>query len=92
MILVTLYFIIINLVGLFLMWDDKKRAVKHQYRIREKTLWLAAWLGGAVGTSMGMKWFRHKTKHPSFRLGFPVLAAIDLILFIYYRWHYSGKF
>jgi uncharacterized membrane protein YsdA (DUF1294 family) len=41
-------------------------------------------LGGAVGTTLGMQLFRHKTKHLSFKIGFPLLAVIELILFIYF--------
>jgi uncharacterized membrane protein YsdA (DUF1294 family) len=63
---------------------DKNRAIHHEYRISEKSLWLTALLGGAVGTTLGMQLFRHKTKHLSFKIGFPLLAFIELILFIYF--------
>jgi uncharacterized membrane protein YsdA (DUF1294 family) len=62
---------------------DKNRAIKHRYRIREKTLWLVAFFGGAVGTTMGMQIFRHKTKHLSFKIGFPLLAIGEIILIVY---------
>lgn len=64
------------------MGADKKRAQKHQYRISERTLWMVAILGGAVGTTAGMQLYRHKTKHTSFKIGFPFLAGIELILLI----------
>ena len=54
-------FLVMNVVGLLIMGEDKKRARKHQYRIRERTLWLVALFGGAVGTTAGMQLFRHKT-------------------------------
>lgn len=76
-----LYFIM-NIIGLFIMGADKKRAQKHQYRISERTLWMVAILGGAVGTTAGMQLYRHKTKHTSFKIGFPFLAGIELILLI----------
>ena len=72
----------INIVAFSLMGVDKNRAKKHQYRIRERTLWLAALFGGAVGAAVGMYFFRHKTKHLQFKIGFPILAIIDVILFI----------
>ena len=72
---------VMNLAGLLIMGEDKKRAKRHQYRISERTLWLVAIFGGAVGTTAGMQAFRHKTKHTSFKLGFPVLAIIELIIF-----------
>lgn len=76
-----LYFIM-NIIGVFIMGADKKRAQKHQYRISERTLWLVAFLGGAVGTTAGMQLYRHKTKHTSFKIGFPFLAGIELVLLI----------
>lgn len=69
-----------NIIGLFIMRADKKRAQKHQYRISENTLWLVAILGGAVGTTTGMQLYRHKTKHTAFKIGFPFLAGIELVL------------
>ncbi|MEH7417192.1 DUF1294 domain-containing protein [Neobacillus drentensis] len=74
--------LVMNLIGLLVMREDKKRAINHQYRISERTLWLVAIFGGAIGTTAGMQAFRHKTKHTSFRLGFPVLAIIEFIIFI----------
>lgn len=82
-ILLIAAFVILNLIGLYIMGDDKKRARKHQFRIPEKTLWTVALLGGAVGTTAGMKLFHHKTKHQSFRIGFPLLAILEIILFVY---------
>ena len=77
-------YIIMNIIGLFVMKVDKDRAIKHQYRISEKTLWLVALFGGAVGTTAGMQIFRHKTKHMSFKLGFPLLAVAEIILLGYF--------
>ncbi|XJZ26431.1 DUF1294 domain-containing protein [Bacillota bacterium Lsc_1132] len=77
-------YIIMNIIGLYVMGDDKKRAKKQQYRISEKTLWLVALFGGAVGTTLGMQMFRHKTKHFSFKIGFPLLAIIDIAVMVYF--------
>ena len=77
-------FIIMNLAGLMIMGIDKRRAIKHEYRISEKTLWLVAVFGGAIGSTMGMQVYRHKTKHLQFKVGFPLLAVLEFILFIYF--------
>jgi uncharacterized membrane protein YsdA (DUF1294 family) len=79
--------ILINLIGFFIMGEDKRRARIHQYRIPERTLWLFAFIGGAIGTTLGMKIFRHKTKHTSFKIGFPLLAIIEIILFFLFYKH-----
>ncbi|MEH7439825.1 DUF1294 domain-containing protein [Neobacillus drentensis] len=79
-------YVIMSLIGLFIMGEDKKRAKKHQYRISERTLWLVALFGGAIGTTAGMQIYRHKTKHLAFQIGFPFLAGVELILLIKAWW------
>ncbi len=63
-----------------MMGIDKGKARRGRRRIPEKTLFVFALLGGAVGGTAGMFLFRHKTKHLSFRLLFPLLAAAQLAL------------
>ena len=63
-----------------MMGIDKGKARRGRWRIPEKTLFVFALLGGAVGGTAGMFLFRHKTKHLSFRLLFPLLAAAQLAL------------
>lgn len=76
-------FIVMNLVGFYIMKVDKKKAVKHQYRISEGTLWLVAVFFGAVGMTFGMKVFRHKTKHLQFKIGLPFLSLLEVGLLLY---------
>ena len=68
----------------YLMYVDKRKAKRGQYRISEKTLWVIAFLGGATGAALGMKQFRHKTKHLTFKIGLPLLAILEISVFIYY--------
>ena len=63
-----------------MMGIDKGKARRGTWRIPEKTLFVFALLGGAVGGTAGMFLFRHKTKHVPFRLLFPLLAAAQLAL------------
>ncbi len=77
------YLGIMTLVGFIIMGVDKKKAEKHAWRIPEKTLFLVQILGGAIGGTIGMYTFRHKTKHWYFVIGFPAIAiAWILILFV----------
>lgn len=76
------YFAIVNIVGLIMMGSDKNRAVSNQWRISEKALWITALIGAAPGMTVGMKMFRHKTKHMQFKLGFPILAILDIIIYL----------
>ncbi|RDI44224.1 DUF1294 domain-containing protein [Falsibacillus pallidus] len=85
-IVIICYLIFINLFGLIIMKVDKERAKKGKYRIKESSLWKAAFLGGAIGTTAGMNMFRHKTKHTQFKWGFPLLAIIEAALYIWGLW------
>ena len=90
--ILLLYFLIINLCSFLSMAMDKRRAKKNQYRIQEKTLFLLAFLGGSIGSILGMQLFRHKTKHPSFVLGMPAILIFQLLLtglFIYLTVFYN---
>jgi len=77
------YFIIINVFGVQIMKSDKNRAIHKQRRISEKNLWIVALIGGAPGAFVGMKAYRHKTKHFQFKYGFPILAIIDILIYVY---------
>ena len=76
--MLALYFLI-NLVTVALMGLDKAYAKQGGWRIPEKTLFGAALLGEAVGGTIGMFFFRHKTRHWYFRYGFPALAAAQVL-------------
>ena len=76
-------FISINIVGFFIMGIDKKCAIKGEWRIPEKVLFLSALIGGGIGSTLGMYVFRHKTKHWYFVLGMPLIAAINIVSIIY---------
>lgn len=69
----VLYLVVINIISFFLMGVDKHRAIRHQWRISEKALFLSALLGGSVGSIFGMYGFHHKTRHWYFVIGMPVI-------------------
>ncbi|WP_258535645.1 DUF1294 domain-containing protein [Bacillus sp. 03113] len=72
-----LVLIVINIIGFYIMMVDKNRARRKQYRIREKHLWIIAFCFGAIGMTVGMNVFRHKTKHAQFKFGLPLLGMIE---------------
>lgn len=79
---VLAYVIVLSLILLILMYTDKQKAIKQQWRISEKTLFTLAIFGGAIGGVLGMYLFRHKTKHNRFAFGFSLLAAAQLFLLV----------
>lgn len=79
---VLLYLFLVNAAGLLFMLADKHRARKKQWRIPEATLMGIAAMGGSIGSLLGMYVFRHKTRHPKFYIGIPVLLVLQLCLAI----------
>ena len=75
---------IMSLISFLMMGWDKRCAKRGSWRISEKALFLSAILMGAVGGTLGMKLFRHKTKHWYFKLFFPMLAVVQVALVIYF--------
>lgn len=80
--ILTVWLIVINLVGFIQMYADKRRARKDKWRIPEKQLFLVAFIGGSVGSILGMQVFRHKTKHKSFVIGMPAILVLQIIVVI----------
>lgn len=80
--LLIIYLITINAAGFLIMLIDKKKAIRHQWRIPEKTLFLIALMGGSAGSILGMYTFRHKTKHMSFVIGMPLILALQVAAWI----------
>ena len=78
--LLGLYLLAVNLAAFLMMGLDKRRARRERWRIPEKTLFLPVVLGGALGGMLGMRTFRHKTKHWYFRFGFPALLLVQIAL------------
>ena len=73
------YLLIINAAGFLLMLADKHKARKKHRRIPEATLMGVAAIGGSVGSLIGMYTVRHKTKHPKFTIGIPLILALQVI-------------
>ncbi len=81
--LFAIYLAVMNVIGVAVMWSDKKRARLHRWRIPEKVLFGVSLLGGSVGTWAGMYLFRHKTKHWYFVVGMPLILVCQAALAIY---------
>ena len=76
--MLILYFFTINALGFLLMLVDKHKARKNRWRIPEATLMGVAALGGSIGSLIGMYTVRHKTKHPKFTVGIPLILIVQL--------------
>ena len=74
-----LYLCTINALSFLLMLIDKQKAKKNKWRIPEKTLLGVCLIGGSVGGLISMHLFRHKTKHPQFFIGIPLMLIVQLV-------------
>ena len=78
------YLALVNVWAFALMGFDTARANQRgARRIRERTLFLSALLGGGLGAFLGMWTFRHKTKHWYFVAGIPLIALAEAALGIW---------
>ena len=82
---IVMYLIIINIIGFYVMWSDKRKAKKGKWRIPENTLFLITLLGGGIGTIAGMYTFRHKTQKLKFTIGLPAILILEIVLAIYLK-------
>ncbi len=77
------YIIFINILGLWAMWSDKRKAKRGKWRISEHALMMICLFGGGFGTISGMYLFRHKTKKLKFSVGMPTILISEIALIIY---------
>ncbi|WP_218094221.1 DUF1294 domain-containing protein [Paenibacillus solanacearum] len=92
--LLFIYLLVMNVAVFVLMGHDKSRARKGGRRVPERRLFGLSAAGGALGAWVGMRVWRHKTKHVSFQLGIPALlllnAAVVFALLRYVLPFYKG--
>lgn len=77
-----IYLALINCISFLAYRTDKKKSVKGRWRIKENTLLLYSFLGGGIGSMLGMKMYHHKTKKLKFILGVPLLTIVSVVLII----------
>lgn len=73
------YFVMINLYGLLIMYVDKKKSKGNSSRVSERHLFIVTALGGFLGTIMGMRLLRHKTKKMYFNVLFPLILIVEVV-------------
>ncbi|MCD8367467.1 MAG: DUF1294 domain-containing protein [Clostridiales bacterium] len=77
-----LYLAAANVVTFFLYGLDKSKARRGAWRISERTLLTAAFVGGCVGALLGMRVFHHKTRHRSFQILVPLSCVLWVVILV----------
>ena len=72
--------LIMSIVSFLLMRYDKQCARQHKRRVPERTLFLVAGLFGAIGGTIGMHLFHHKTNHWNFRMFFQLMMIVQIAI------------
>ena len=79
-----------NVLTFMLYGWDKLCARKDWWRIPERVLLGLALLGGSIGALLGMKAFRHKTKHRKFTVLVPLFLVLQIALAVWLLWLSRG--
>lgn len=82
MIILSIYILLICSITFTLMFIDKKKAIRNNFRIPESTFMQLSLIGGGIGTYIGMRVFRHKTLHKKFYVGLPIIIIFNIISFL----------
>lgn len=67
----------LNVVTFLIYGIDKYKAKRAKWRIPESTLLWLAICGGSIGALLGMRVWRHKTRHKKFRYGVPLIIVLQ---------------
>ena len=68
-------YLFLSIIGFVLVYVDKRKAIRHDWRIPEKTFFILGLIGGASGIWAGMFSFHHKTR----KTKFVAILLLDLI-------------
>lgn len=76
-------YLLLSIIGFILVYVDKRKAIRHDWRIPEKTFFLLGLIGGSAGIWAGMFSFHHKTRKTKF-VAILLADFIFNILFLYF--------
>ena len=81
-----IYLTAINILSVIVTVYDKNAAVRGARRVRERNLFLLSVLGGSPAMYLTMLVINHKTRKLKFMLGIPLIALIQLAIFLVLRY------
>lgn len=82
------FFLILNSISFLITGYDKQLAIRQKRRISERMLLTIVFIGGTVGSGLGMLIFKHKTNKTSYLWKFWFIIFIQIIL-IYLGYHFE---
>ncbi|MDO4564362.1 MAG: DUF1294 domain-containing protein [Clostridia bacterium] len=82
LLVVGAYFLLINIAAFAAFAVDKRNAINSRRRIPNAVLLVISAAGGAVGGYIAMRTLRHKTRHPEFAYGLPIIIVVYLAILL----------
>ena len=76
----ALAILLISFITFCMYGIDKWKAKRGSWRISEKALLLSAFCFGGLGAFLGMRIFRHKTKHWYFAVFVPIFMILQIAM------------
>jgi uncharacterized membrane protein YsdA (DUF1294 family) len=91
--IVIVYVLASNFIAYAMMWFDKYQSKKKGNRISENKLFLFAFILGAPGIYLGMKYpIYHKAAKTKFKYGIPILLILNtLIVYMLLTYNFPYK-
>lgn len=77
---VVTYYLFINALALIVSGIDKMKAKHAKWRIKENTLYMLSFLGGAFGMFLSLTLFRHKTQKRIFKRIIALTLAMHVFI------------
>ena len=81
--ILLIYLAVVNILTIIVFGVDKMNAKSNRQRVRIVTLLGLAFIGGSVGTLIGMYGFHHKTKKAYFTVGVPLILLMQVVVLFY---------
>jgi uncharacterized membrane protein YsdA (DUF1294 family) len=77
------YLVLVNLVTYYLYWHDKRAAIAKNWRVPERVLLCAGFMGGTPAAVLAQHRLRHKLKKGRFQYRFYALTVIQVCIIIF---------
>jgi len=85
------YLVLMSVISLVVtVYDKYVSKIPGHRRVPEATLFILSVLGGSVAMYLTMHTIRHKTKHPVFMVGIPVIILLQYGFVMFIKTKYSG--
>jgi uncharacterized membrane protein YsdA (DUF1294 family) len=87
--IILLWYLAASVASLLAYNADKSAAQSGRWRVKESTLHMLALLGGWPGAFVAQRVFRHKSRKPSFQVGFMITVMLNCALLVLF-WRAGG--